>query len=407
MTLLEIFNILEQIKNTSSRNEKERKLLLYCDGTKLKTILVYTYDPYKVYGIGKKAFSSNVYGESRFNSLFEMLECLEINNTGTDAIKLEVNKFINKHTKFEQEWIKKILLKDLGAGITGKTINKVFPGLVPTFDCMLAYPFEKYFESVACEVKIDGVRMIAIKKNNSVVLYTRNGKIIEGYNDIVSNVKNIGIDNVVFDGEIVGKNYTDTMNNLFRKEKEKSGTYMIFDMLTIDEFMDGESKDDYYTRKLAISNIKKNINEKEFSFLKFIEPVAMLQNPTIDQLNEISNQVVNQGYEGIMIKDYTAKYKAKRDYGWQKFKPFYTEEFNIIGFMQGEGKYQNTLGKVFIDVDGITVGCGSGFSDLQRDEIWNNKEKYLGQLIEIQYQEKIVKTGSLRFPTVKSIRKDI
>ena len=35
--------------------------------------------------------------------------------------------------------------------------------------------------------------------------------------------------------------------------------------------------------------------------------------------------------------------------------------------------------------DWETFNCGSGFTDEDRKEIWNNKEKYLGKIAEIQY----------------------
>jgi DNA ligase-1 len=112
------------------------------------------------------------------------------------------------------------------------------------------------------------------------------------------------------------------------------------------------------------------------------------------------------GFEGAMIKPLDSKYECKRSYAWQKAKLFQSDEFRIIDFEEGDGKYKGTLGKVIIDVNGVLVGCGSGFNDNERFDIWSNKDKYLGKWIEVQYQEKIEKTGSLRFPTVRGLRLD-
>ena len=38
-----------------------------------------------------------------------------------------------------------------------------------------------------------------------------------------------------------------------------------------------------------------------------------------------------------------------------------------------------------MDFDGVPVKFGSGLTDELRDEIWNNQEKYLGAIGEIQY----------------------
>ena len=84
---------------------------------------------------------------------------------------------------------------------------------------------------------------------------------------------------------------------------------------------------------------------------------------------------------------------------------FESDEFKIIDFEEGDGKYKGTLGKVIVDVNGVAVGVGSGWTDADRSEIWGNKDKYLGNLIEVRYQEK-TKDNSLRFPTVKGFRID-
>ena len=117
--------------------------------------------------------------------------------------------------------------------------------------------------------------------------------------------------------------------------------------------------------------------------------------------------LTSEGKEGVMCNLADAPYECKRTRNILKVKKMQSIDLKIVGFEEGDGKYKGTLGKVIIDVCGVSVGCGSGFSDNERLDIWSNKDKYLGKWIEVQYQEKIAKTGSLRFPTVKGVRLDI
>jgi DNA ligase-1 len=209
---------------------------------------------------------------------------------------------------------------------------------------------------------------------------------------------------MVFDGELISKDYVGTMNNLFRKSEGKQSDYMIFDMLTLAEFQQGISNNDYWTRKQGLINLFKQV--VNCPNLICVEPFKVLKNATVEDINEATQIAMNMGFEGAMIKPLDSKYECKRSYSWQKAKVFQSDEFRIIDFEEGDGKYKGTLGKVIVDVNGVSVGVGSGFNDNQRNEIWNDKEQYLGKYIEVQYQEKIEKTNSLRFPTVKSLRLD-
>jgi DNA ligase-1 len=358
-------------------------------------------NPFWVYGIGTKAFNKNGVGENTFTDIIDVLEFLKQNPTGTDKIKFQVNAFINSQPEQHQNWYKRIILKDLRIGCTEKTVNKIWSNLVPVFDVMLAKPFDKLFNEVACEVKLDGVRVLCVKQNGITNLFTRNGKIVEGYNNIIKDINELPIGDIILDGEIISGNYTGTMNNLFNKSNNKQGILNIFDVLSVEEFYSGKSKKTYLERKNDLNEYK---IMSDADNLNFIFPIATFINPTIEQLNKVTEEVVRQGYEGIMVKNVRGYYECKRSVDWQKMKPFFTEEFAIIDFESGTGKYKDILGKVIIDVNGVAVGCGSGWTDEQRKEFWNNKDKYLGKFIEVQYQEKIEKTGSLRFPTVKGFR---
>jgi len=395
-----IIGILELLEKTSSRTDKENILKENKNNTKLQKILLYSMNPFWIYGIGTKAFNNKGVGANTFTDIIDVLEFLKQNPTGTDKIKFQVNAFINSQPEQHQDWYKRIILKDLRIGCTDKTVNKIWKDLIPTFEVMLAKPFDRIFDEVACEVKLDGVRIAAVKEG-STQMFTRNGKLVEGYEDIIKELDNLPIDNIVFDGEIVSGNYTGTMNNLFNKSNKKSGIFNIFDVIPTSEFYQGKSKHNYIERKKSLKDINDNT---ESTSLNFVFPIVILQKPTIEQLNQITEDTVKQGYEGIMVKNTSALYECKRSTDWLKLKPFFSEEFAIIDFEQGTGKYKDILGKVIIDVNGVAVGCGSGFTDKQRKDIWNNKDNYLGKFIEVQYQEKIEKTGSLRFPTVKGFR---
>ncbi len=84
-------------------------------------------------------------------------------------------------------------------------------------------------------------------------------------------------------------------------------------------------------------------------------------------------------------------------------------DLKIIGFEQGTGRLENTLGAIIVDYKGTKVNVGSGFKDYQRDLIWNNKEKLLHTIAEIQYFEESKNEDgqiSIRFPVFKTLRDD-
>ena len=90
-----------------------------------------------------------------------------------------------------------------------------------------------------------------------------------------------------------------------------------------------------------------------------------------------------------------------------KFKFFKQEEFEVIGFTErmhntneattNELGYterssakdglvpMNTLGSLTLKYGDTDFSCGTGFTDAQRKEIWDNRDKYLGKLASIRY----------------------
>jgi ATP-dependent DNA ligase len=77
------------------------------------------------------------------------------------------------------------------------------------------------------------------------------------------------------------------------------------------------------------------------------------------------------------------------------------------GFIEGEGRLDGTLGKVKItSADGEPLGhTGSGFTDAMRDEVWENRDEYLGEPLEVS-GEALDSQGSIRFPIFQRWRSD-
>lgn len=106
--------------------------------------------------------------------------------------------------------------------------------------------------------------------------------------------------------------------------------------------------------------------------------------------------------EGIMLRNPSSVYEDGRSNNLLKVKNFVKSNFTIVGFTKGIGKYSNSLGNLVIRgmVDGMTINSrvGSGFSDLQRSNIWTNQASHLGKDVEVIYLG-ATPGGSLRHPT--------
>ena len=89
-----------------------------------------------------------------------------------------------------------------------------------------------------------------------------------------------------------------------------------------------------------------------------------------------------------MIKDPESFYECKRSTTWLKSKPFIEISLEVKDYEEGTGRNAGKLGAIIAegkdDDKYFKTNVGSGFTDLQRKEFWEKKEKLLGQIIEIR-----------------------
>ncbi|KYK22705.1 hypothetical protein AYK24_00325 [Thermoplasmatales archaeon SG8-52-4] len=82
-------------------------------------------------------------------------------------------------------------------------------------------------------------------------------------------------------------------------------------------------------------------------------------------------------------------------------------ELYVQGYEEGKGRLEGKLGKILATPDpqgkGPITRVGGGFTDFEREQIWNNRLTYLGKPITIEYQEKLP-SGKYRMPIFKVFR---
>jgi DNA ligase-1 len=144
------------------------------------------------------------------------------------------------------------------------------------------------------------------------------------------------------------------------------------------------------------------------SFLKSINYDVLSGSEILQSVSSLDKIARDGGYEGLVIKNASSFYEYKRSKSWLKYKAMKEDDFIITGFIEGKGKYEGTLGAIQVESkDGIIKSeVGTGFSDVQRDHIWENQEFFIDNLVKVKYQE-VTKDFSLRFPSFIEIRNDL
>lgn len=422
MNINKELEIIKKLQNTSKTTDKMKILRDNKDNNNLKRILEYCYNPYKKYKISEKKLIElleetllNDNSEDKdIEEGFELLDDLANNNIN-DSLRNRVKTYLNNNN-LREFWFM-MITKNLNIGVNRTSLNKIWEGLIPTSNggvdikCMLGSKLDlKNLPKGIMYVteKLDGSRCLVIIKDNSIELYSRQGQLIEGCNEIVEGIKQLELNNVVLDGEITAKDvdisevYKETMKRLKNKKADKVGLqYNIFDIVTLKEFEDKKGVAKYSKRREVLDRLEDNEHIHILPLLTITED--------FDKVMEIHGEMKEKGAEGCMI-NLDKPYEFKRSKTLIKVKVMLTCDLRIIGFEQGQGENKDTLGAIICEYKNTTLKCGSGFSKKLRKIIWDNPGIYLGKIVEIQYFEETYSeaTGlpSLRFPVFKQFRDD-
>lgn len=444
-TLIKFKKFIDKLNLENGRNYKLEILEEYKFDEDIKYYLNYIYNPYITTGISDKKYNQilnqfqllttnpNKSEDNYLTSFKDVLEYLKIHNTGalTDLqvianfYNYNLNYFLNKNSIFSvnvgirlEELFKGIITKNLILGINSLSINKVMPNLIPCFNVQLA---EKYFEKpdaiegkeFALTTKIDGGRIIALKKNGIAKFYTRQGQEYTGLIDLQREMEENFPDNVCLDGEITllhkgnlnsKEQYKQTMK-ITRADGEKHNVKMlVFDCMSAEEFEGQTCNLSYLKRREKLDKLLNSYSSKYFEELPIL-----YEGKEKNKINELLTEAIDKGEEGLMINIVNAPYYFKRTDSLLKVKKMKDIDLTIIGYEEGTNTNKGKLGAFIVDYNGDKVKVGSGFTKELREEIWKNPKDYIGLTISVQYFEETENANggkSLRFPVFLDFRYD-
>ena len=384
----------------------------------LKEILEYTYDTHRKYKIdeGKYNKLDNITHWNRcefdiddWNCFKGILDNLNSIKSAKDTDVKKVVEFISDYLFEYEEFLKMILFKDLRLNMSIKKFQKVWSDFCVEPQVQLAQPKDnrEEFLNPYYSRKFDGKR-VWIKDN---IPYSRSNKecSIPPMEHILEQLKQLNVKDYVLDGECLyfenGKEDFQKGISLCQKDKRTDGCenicYVIFDMISKDKFMSKQPyipfKDEYFNL-LSLSDSTKQSPCYSLIPTRVDNIFIARQDRDISKLSKLCKE---NNWEGIMCRDGDSCYEYKRTNKLLKIKQMHDTEVKLVSMEEGTGKYENMLGAFHADYNGFDLKIGSGFTDEQRKEYWNNRDKYIGNYVKVQYFEETVNQQgeqSLRFP---------
>jgi len=418
-----ISDFVEASNATNSNSDKLEVLKTYTQYESVCKALNYTYDTYKQYGVTSancKKKSDLMGHPNTYGSIFTLLD--DLNNrvcTGHTAIA-NVNRFVHENYIYK-DLIFNMIDRNLKTRSTASMINKVKPGLIPTFDVALAKAFDEKTQKKVdwndrwfVSRKLDGVRCLTvIDANGEPKFFSRQGKEFLTLDNLKTDIKALGLKNTVLDGEvcIVDENGNEDFAGIIKEIKRKDHTivkpyYWMFDMLSMEDFNSKTSETTFGQRITDLLDL---------SLGKGLTLIGVLQQQiSNDQIfSEMMAESKANGWEGLMLRK-DAAYKGKRSDEILKVKQMFDDEYVVVDLendihrviVDGAEVEELMLKNVIIEHKGNQVRVGSGFSHEQRRHYFENPNEILGKQITVQYfEESQSKSGeySLRFPVIKAV----
>jgi DNA ligase-1 len=300
------------------------------------------------------------------------------------------------------ELFKRIVLKDMRAGFSESTCNKVWKGLIPDFPYMrCTLPKDAKLDEfdwklgVISQEKADGMFVNLDHEEGGVVrLTSRQGSPfpIEAFESLEKEVQerlNVGMqyhgellvkrDGVILAREIGNGVLNSVLSGGSFADNERP-VYMIWDAIPLTSVVTkGKYEVPYIRRAAGINGMLKRTAG---------EYISMIETRVYHSLKDAYGHyrdLLKKGKEGTIIKNPHAIWKDGTSKEQVKLKLEFEMELEVIDFEAGNGKNAETFGAL-----ACKSSCGelrvsvSGFTDAKRREIHENRADWTGAIITVR-----------------------
>jgi ATP dependent DNA ligase domain/DNA ligase OB-like domain len=279
-----------------------------------------------------------------------------------------------------------------GEGGRSKGIDKDVPSP------MLAHDFSKRGKSIKfpcfAQRKYDGTRCVAMSGKG---LYSRNKKRYPHLDHIIAEVNKLP-STIILDGEL----YSDTLTfqeivgivkrETLRADGDQEKQLQI--KLHVYDIINGAPYEERY------ANLQMLFNKYKFKHLVLVKS-DMCESEEV--IKELHARYVQEGYEGLILRNKAGLYKNSRSVDLQKVKAFETEEFKIAAFKEGEGLEAGCVIWVCEAENGLQFACRPRGTREEREVLYSDGKKYIGKMLSVRYQE-MTDSNVPRFPVGIAIR---
>lgn len=273
-------------------------------------------------------------------------------------------------------------------GVAGEEAVAAHKTLLP----MLAHDYHKRGKSIVfpayVQAKLDGVRSIF----HTGILSSRMGKPFSGLEHITEELGPATAAGLILDGEVysttlpfqqfVGlvkkKKFTDA-----DKEQLKQVNLWVYDCVN----------DKPFDERLAM--LKDFFAKHKFAHVKLLptEEAAAAAD-----LKKFHDAYVAEGYEGLIVRNKKGAYHlATRSADLQKYKEFEDDEYEVVGFTEGEGNDKGLVIWTCKTKDGKKFNVRPRGTHEERAALFKEAASYIGKKLTVRFQE-LTGDGIPRFP---------
>ena len=382
-----IYDVVQKLKAEGSSKAKIQ-ILKDNESDLLKRVLLATYDYRVTYGIKQIPqydFRYTVPIQTLDCALDLLIEFGKRKVTGNAASDALANMLYSLN-RGDAEVVKLVIARDLGCGVSAKTINKAFPDLIPIFELMacekLNSKTEKHLKFPCyAQLKYDAARVCVIVSGSTVSYFTRNGSeyvLVNTKLDEAFKMAAYGTD-MVYDGELYqlgddGKPQSRTISNgvanklihgTATEEQQSRAMISVWDAVPLKDFTAGKFDCPYSSRYTHIT----------MNFPPAFHPTTHICS-TLEEVKELGRSYIAQGQEGIIAKNKAGIWERKRVFDCLKVKQEIVSDMLIVGMEEGTGKNAGRCGNLIVQSSCGKVTSGVGiFKDMDesiRDDLWQN-----------------------------------